>query len=207
METISSMRDGTRLETLRRYMLGVALFAAAAILRWLMGYLFDNAGPFVTFYPAVIVTILLFGYGPGLLTIVLSGLTVGIFFMEPIGALRLEEPGDIAALVIFYLSGALLIMVAWKLRKAQEARSKLAAIVESSDDAIIGKNLDGTITSWNEGAKRLYGYSAAEALGRPVSILMPPDKQDQMAGLLKQIREGIRVEHFEKDSSFFSSSG
>ena len=188
-------------------MLGVALFAAAAILRWLMGYLFGNAGPFVTFYPAVIVTILLFGYGPGLLTIVLSGLTVGIFFMEPIGALRLEEPGDIAALVIFYLSGALLIMVAWKLRKAQEARSKLAAIVESSDDAIIGKNLDGTITSWNEGAKRLYGYSAAEALGRPVSILMPPDKQDQMAGLLKQIREGIRVEHFEKDSSFFSSSG
>ena len=67
-----------------------------------------------------------------------------------------------------------------KQKRAEEARSRLAAIVESSDDAIISEDLDGTITSWNEGAERLYGYSAAEALGRPVSILMPPDQQDQM---------------------------
>ncbi len=86
-----------------------------------------------------------------------------------------------------------------KQKRAEEARSRLAAIVESSDDAIISEDLDGTITSWNEGAERLYGYSAAEVLGRPVSVLMPPDKQDQMAGLLKRVREGIRVEHYETE--------
>jgi PAS domain S-box-containing protein len=82
-------------------------------------------------------------------------------------------------------------------KRAEEARSKLAAIVESSDDAIISKDLNGAITSWNEGAERLYGYSAAEALGRPVSILIPADQQDQMTVLLGRIREGTRIEHYE----------
>ncbi len=86
-----------------------------------------------------------------------------------------------------------------KQKRAEEARAKLAAIVESSDDAIISEDQDGTITSWNEGAERLYGYSAAEALGRPVSILMPADQQDEMAVLLWRIREGIRVEHYETE--------
>jgi PAS domain S-box-containing protein len=82
-------------------------------------------------------------------------------------------------------------------KRAEEAHSRLAAIVESSDDAIIGKDLDGTITDWNKGAERLYGYSAAEVLGRSVSILMPPDQQDEMAVFLRSIREGIRVDHYE----------
>jgi PAS domain S-box-containing protein len=86
-----------------------------------------------------------------------------------------------------------------KQKRAEEARSRLAATVESSDDAIISEDLDGMITSWNQGAERLYGYSAAEALGRPVSILVPPDQQDQPAVLLRRIREGIRVEHFETE--------
>jgi PAS domain S-box-containing protein len=86
-----------------------------------------------------------------------------------------------------------------KQKRTEEARSRLAAIVESSDDAIISKDLNGTIMSWNDGAQRLYGYSAAEALGRPVSILMLPDQQDQMAVLARQIREGIKVEHYETE--------
>ena len=86
-----------------------------------------------------------------------------------------------------------------KQKLTEEARSRLAAIVESSDDAIISKDLDGTITSWNEGAERLYGYSAAEALGRPISILLPPDQQDEIAGLLRQIGQGIRIERYETE--------
>ncbi|MBI5905221.1 MAG: MEDS domain-containing protein, partial [Deltaproteobacteria bacterium] len=65
-------------------------------------------------------------------------------------------------------------------KRAEEVRSHLASIVESSDDAIIGKTLEGTVTSWNRGAERLYGYAAAEALGRKVSFLVPPDCDDDV---------------------------
>jgi PAS domain S-box-containing protein len=73
----------------------------------------------------------------------------------------------------------------------------LAAIVESSDDAIISKDLDGIITSWNAAARRLFGYSAEEIIGRPISVLMPEKRHDDMAAILGRIRRGERVEHYE----------
>ena len=72
----------------------------------------------------------------------------------------------------------------------------LAAIVDSSDDAIIGKTLDGEIISWNRGAERLYGYTAAEVVGRPISILIPPDRADELPEILDLLRRGKRVDHF-----------
>jgi PAS domain S-box-containing protein len=74
---------------------------------------------------------------------------------------------------------------------------RFEAIVESSDDAIISKNLDGIITSWNPAAERLFGYSAEEIVGRPISVLMPIDRHDDMESILGRIRRGERVEHFE----------
>jgi PAS domain S-box-containing protein len=82
-------------------------------------------------------------------------------------------------------------------RRATEARLRMAAIVESSDDAIIGQDLDGTITSWNRGAERLYGYRADEVVGRPLSLLVPPDHPDEVPALLERIRRGEAIEHFE----------
>jgi PAS domain S-box-containing protein len=82
-------------------------------------------------------------------------------------------------------------------RKASERRSFLAAIVESSSDAIIGKTLEGTITSWNKGAERIYGYSADEVLDRPISILVPKDRTDEIPGILERIRNGELVDNFE----------
>src|SRR6185369_13650272 len=79
----------------------------------------------------------------------------------------------------------------------EEALSLLAAIVESSDDGIIGKALDGTITSWNSGAEAIYGYRADEVKGRPISILMPPDRADEMPQILERIRRGERIRHYE----------
>jgi PAS domain S-box-containing protein len=77
------------------------------------------------------------------------------------------------------------------------ARFHLAAIVESSDDAIVSKDLDGIIQSWNTGAERLFGYRAAEVIGRSISILVPADRPDEEPGILARIRRGERVEHYE----------
>jgi PAS domain S-box-containing protein len=82
-------------------------------------------------------------------------------------------------------------------RRAVEARLRLAAIVESSEDAIIGKDLSGIVTSWNEGAERLFGYTAAEIVGKPLALLVPPDHPDELPQLLERIKRGERVEHFE----------
>jgi PAS domain S-box-containing protein len=73
----------------------------------------------------------------------------------------------------------------------------LAAIVESSDDAIVSKTLDGIITSWNPAAERLFGYTAEEVIGRPISILAPPDRENEMPANLERIRRGERVDRYE----------
>jgi len=78
-----------------------------------------------------------------------------------------------------------------------DSRTFLASIVDSSDDAIVGKTLDGIITSWNKGAERTYGYIAEEMIGRPIAILSPPEKPDEIPGILEKIRRGERVEHLE----------
>jgi PAS domain S-box-containing protein len=84
-----------------------------------------------------------------------------------------------------------------ELQQAAFANAKLAAIVESSDDAIISKDLNGIITSWNRGAERLFGYTPEEAVGRPVTILMPADRLNEEPDILKSIREGKAIEHYE----------
>ncbi len=84
-------------------------------------------------------------------------------------------------------------------RRAEKALAQLAAIVESSEDAIIGGNLDGLIESWNGGAERLFGHTAAEALGKSVSILMPPDRADELPGIIERLRRGEQVEHFQTE--------
>jgi PAS domain S-box-containing protein len=82
-------------------------------------------------------------------------------------------------------------------RRAEQSAQRLAAIVESSDDAIVAKDLDGIITSWNRGAERLFGYSADEAVGKPVLMLIPADLQDEEPEILARIRRGERIDHYE----------
>ena len=82
-------------------------------------------------------------------------------------------------------------------RRAAEAHLRLSAIVESSDDAIIGKTLDGIIVSWNKGAERLYGYTAKEIVGKPLSTLIPPDHPDELPEIMERLKRGEHIEHFE----------
>jgi PAS domain S-box-containing protein len=84
-----------------------------------------------------------------------------------------------------------------QLEKAGETNARLASIVESSDDAIASKNLEGIITSWNPGAERLFGYSAQEALGKPMSMLIPPERSNEEPAILARIERGETTDHFE----------
>ena len=78
-----------------------------------------------------------------------------------------------------------------------EIRARLAAIVESSDDAIISKTLDGTITSWNHGAEKIYGYSSEEIVGKPVSVLVPTDRPDEIPEILEKVGRGEAIDSYE----------
>ena len=103
---------------------------------------------------------------------------------------------------IFDESGKLLgavdqMLDATAFKEADQARARLAAIIRSSDDAIISKDLNGIITSWNQGAERLFGYEAAEVIGRSITILIPPDRLDEEPGVIARIRLGESVDHYE----------
>lgn len=87
--------------------------------------------------------------------------------------------------------------ISWFDFRAQRAQARLAAIIESSDDAIVSKSLDGTIETWNTGAANIFGYAAEEIVGRNISIIIPADRLDEEAQILARLRRGERVEHYE----------
>ncbi len=80
---------------------------------------------------------------------------------------------------------------------APDTPSALAAIVEASDDAIVGKTLDGIVTSWNPAAERLYGWTAAEMVGQKIARIVPPDRNTELPSIYARLRRGERVDHFE----------
>ena len=82
-------------------------------------------------------------------------------------------------------------------RLAEGARAHLAAIVQSSDDAIVSKTLEGIIRSWNRAAERLFGYSAEEAVGQPVTLIIPPERLQEEEEIIEKVRSGQRIDHFE----------
>ena len=102
-----------------------------------------------------------------------------------------EEECQIALTLARQLSFAL------ERRAADLAASRLTALIESSEDAIVSKNLDGIIQSWNSGAERLFGYSAEDVIGKPITILIPDGRLDEETSILARIRKGERVEHYE----------
>src|SRR5262245_56876681 len=80
---------------------------------------------------------------------------------------------------------------------AEEADARLAAIVESSDDAIISKTLDGIIRTWNAGAQRLFGYAPEEAIGRTIDLIIPSERRDEERWIIERLVRGERIHHFE----------
>jgi PAS domain S-box-containing protein len=109
---------------------------------------------------------------------------------EPYPALLRDAEGRITG-------GVNMLVDVTERKRAEAAKNRLAAIVESSDDAIISKNLDGIIQTWNSGATRLFGYAAEEVIGKPVTILIPADHIDEEPYILERIRHGEPVQNYE----------
>src|ERR1043165_7833732 len=116
---------------------------------------------------------------PALTATALGAAAADYFFMPPYFSLALASPGDVRAILIFVLSCVAVALLFEEMHRAKHRAEVLASIVNSSEDAIIGKTLGGTITSWNVGAERLYGSPAAEAVGRNVSMPVSPAHGDE----------------------------
>jgi PAS domain S-box-containing protein len=113
-----------------------------------------------------------------------------------------ERPIDDSAAPMRDASGATLGVVlvfrdVTERKSAEQSRALLAAIVEASEDAILSKTLDGVIRSWNAGAERLFGYTASEAVGQSIILIIPPERHDEERLILERLRRGERIEHFE----------
>src|SRR5919197_1915531 len=159
-----------------------------------------RATPFMFFFAAVVLSARVCGFGPALLATILSAITADYFLVAP----RLffaHSPADLARLLSFTLVCLLISGLAKRTsqleRVGEENRAKIAAIVESSEDAIFSKTLDGTITRWNTGAERLYGWTAEEIVGKTVMLLVPPERQPEVADILRRLSRGERIEHHE----------
>jgi PAS domain S-box-containing protein len=121
--------------------------------------------------------------------LLVAGLNAGWYDGAAVGAL-------FATIMVVVLT-VMIWRTARELDRAEQARYQLSAIVDSSDDAILSKDLNGVIASWNAGAQRLFGYTAAEMIGQPITKIIPAERQDEEAGILRRLRAGERIEHFE----------
>jgi PAS domain S-box-containing protein len=184
--------------------------AAVTALRLPFERVLHGMAPYGLYYVVIAATAWIAGVGPTLLAVALSTFAAWFFLLQPRGSFTLP-PGGGASLVLFLLVDAALVWLARAaagLRRSLEASlaeaergraaaGQLAAIVESSEDAILSTDLDGTVRSWNAAAERLYGYRPAEIIGRPVATLIPPSRAAEEREILGRIRRGERVEHFE----------
>jgi PAS domain S-box-containing protein len=149
--------------------------------------------PFVIFILGVVFTARFFGFGPAALCTFSSALVLDYFVFRPrlgVGASEIE----FQRLGIFVLISVLVAGLARQRSRAEtradEVRQQLAAIVTSSEDAILSFTVDGMVTSWNRGAESLYGYSAAEIIGRPLAVLVPTDRMGELERLNRAERIG-----------------
>ena len=111
--------------------------------------------------------------------------------------------GDVLRLLFFALVALVISSLAKKKSEADKAaderRAQLAAVVESSEDAIFNKTLDGTVLTWNRAAQEMYGYNPEEMIGRNIAVLAPPEKAGEIAGVLQRLRRGERIAPFETE--------
>ncbi|MDE1950804.1 MAG: PAS domain S-box protein, partial [Burkholderiales bacterium] len=173
-------------------------------MQWLLWPWLRPSG-WLLFFPALAASTLLAGrFGAWAATALSIGLGTALFGAAAAG-IEPGAPGFVIGALVFAATGIALGALArrFEVRRpvAQQAfdasRAFLAALVESSDDAIVGKTLEGRITSWNPGAEALFGYTAGEALGQPIALIVPPELMAEENDILARLGRGERIAHLE----------
>ena len=156
--------------------------------------------PFLFFFAAVALAARVCGFGPALFATALSAALAEYFLILP-RFIFFHPATDLLRLLLFALVCLVISSIARQKSKAEkiaeENRSRLAAIVESSEDAIFSKTLEGAITSWNRSAQKLYGYTPSEIIHRNVKVLAAADKEEEIDDILRKLSRGERIEHYE----------
>jgi PAS domain S-box-containing protein len=179
-----------------RYPLAILAALVALYLRYLLAPLLGDQNRYHTVWLAVVFSAWYCGVGPGIVTTLLGAVGVWYWFVPVHSWTHLDRP-DLFGLLIFLILSGVIIALGESSRRASATESKLAAIVGSSGDAIVSKDLDGIITSWNDGAQRLFEWTEVEAIGRPVTIIIPPDLLHEEGDILRRLRAGKRSEYSE----------
>ena len=198
--------------------LAIGAVAVAIIVRQLLSLWLGTTFPLATMFTAVALVVWRAGWAPALGVAIGGWVAVGFIFrggLNYFGGLTINE---IVGFLMYMVAVVPVIVLGEAMRRAQqaletrqselsitnlalenkvEAQSLLAAIVASSADGIISKTLDGVITSWNKGAERLFGWTADEAVGKSIQLIVPDDLREQERDILERLRRGERVEHLD----------
>jgi PAS domain S-box-containing protein len=193
--------------------IAVAIFARQLLTPWL-----GSAFPLATMFTAVAFVVWRAGWGPAFGTAMGGWVAAGLVFRGGFGYFGGFTVNEAVAFVVYVIAIVPIVVLGEAMRRAQhdlearqaelsttnlalasrvEAQSLLAAIVASSEDAIVSKTLDGIITSWNKGAERLFGWAADEAIGQSIHLIVPPHLRDQERDILDRLRRGESVEHLD----------
>jgi two-component system CheB/CheR fusion protein len=193
--------------------------AAVVLLRWLLDPVFGANAPLVTVFAAVAVAVWAGGWLPAAAVAAAGYLACFYLFVAPHGGGSIASGENLIRLLAFFFVCSIIVALGVALRSVHREREVerqdfqrslagpafqrlaaarvLAAIVESSDDAIVSKSLDGVIQSWNAGAERLFGYTAEQAVGRNISLIIPKDRLGEEDQIIARLRAGQRLDHFD----------
>ncbi len=190
----------------QRFGFALLLLAVAVVIRLALDPLTGSRANWTTFYLVATLAALFGGLMPGLLVVVAAFCIIDYGFIAPRDSFAIDALADrvvaVGFLVVSTFLAAIAALARSTIRQVSVARveqAHLAAIVASSDDAIVGKDLHGVIRSWNAGAERIFGYTAAEIVGRHISMLVPQGRRDDVNAILERVASGERIEHYETE--------